>query len=165
MKNRITQGKKIELGPEDLRTFFLACEFKPNSDMFSVIDSFAYDIQPAFIFGSLGILSYDPMSYSIIDTDEETGQPLLGYIVTITHPDTILLLEKIKGYYGMESFNTHIKKIVDAYTDVDNSQPAWCFQLSEYVLERYETLEQVEFGIFDDDEQLIELLEKVSESL
>jgi len=171
MTNRITgltnqedKGKEKENNNE-LNTFFLACEFKPNTAMFSVLDPFAYDIKPAFIYGSLGVISYDPLSYAIIDTDEG-AQPLLGYIITITEPDTVTLLDKIKGFFGEEAFNAHNKKQVKAFTDVEESQSAWVYQLSEDVLESYEQIEQIEFGFWDEtDDQQIDFLEKIGESL
>ena len=138
MKNRITKGKPKKNKPEDLRTFFLACEFKPHSTLFSVIDPFAYDIKPAFIHGSLGILAYNPECYAVVDTNEES-QPLMGYILTITEPDTLGLLDKIKGFNGDESFNTHFRRIITAYTDVDVKQDAWCYVLSDVVLDRKST--------------------------
>jgi hypothetical protein len=164
MKNRIKKHKKNKENLDDLRTFFLACEFKPGSDLWSVLDPFAYDIKPAFIHGSLGILSYDPMTYAVIDI-EEHSTPLLGYIMTITHPETILLLDKIKGVYGKESFNMHSKRLVHAFTDVNEVHNAWCYVLNEYVLEMYEQLQMIELGIHDQDEELIELLEKIEEYL
>lgn len=156
--------KKKKQNLNELRTYFLACEFKPGSELWSVLDGFAYDVKPAFIYGSLGIISYEPNSYSIIDLNPD-ATPLMGYICTITEPITALLLDKIKGYYGENSFNTHTKKLVHAYTDVKTVQNAWAYVLSDIVLETYQTLEAVEFGVWDKDEKQIELLEKIGESL
>ena len=166
MKNRlIGLIKHKESSPDELNTFFLACEFKPNAPMFSILSSFAYDIQPAFIHGSLGVIAYEPESYAIIDADEN-GMPLIGYILTITEPDTVSLLNKLKGYLGPNAFNFHHKKIVQAFIDVNVSKPAWVFQLSEYVLESYSQIEQVELGLTnEDDEVLMEFLEKIGEAL
>jgi len=163
MKNRITPGYEDDI--TELRTFFLPCEFKPNTPFFSILDPFAYNIQPAFIHGSLGIISYNPETYSIIDIDD-VGSPLLGYIMTITEPDTIMLLDKIKGYFGPNAFNTHNKKVVKAFTDIEMSQDAWIYQLSETVLEKYQQIEQVELGIWDEsDENQVDFLEKIGEGL
>ena len=163
MKNSKKRSKRNKF--KDLRTFFLACEFKPNSDLFSVLDPFAYDISPAFIHGSLGVISYDPTSYAVIDI-QDNSEPLLGYVMTITHPDTILLLDKIKGDYGNNSFNMHDRVAAKAFTDVDESQDAWCYVLNEFVLENFEQIEQVEMGMWDEeDDQQIELLEKLGENL
>lgn len=161
--NRINKKKKKDnLG--DLRTFFLACEFKPGSTLFSVLDPFAYDIKPAFIHGSLGVLSYKPETYSIIDVNDES-EPLLGYVMTITHPDTVLLLDKIKGFNG-DSFNVHTRKLVHAFTDVHDVVNAWCYQISSHVLDAFESIEQVELGLWDEsDDKQIALLEKIGESL
>lgn len=164
MKNRIPKKRKKSKF-ENLRKFFLACEFKPNSDLFSVLDPFVYDISPAFIHGSLGIISYEPETYSIIDVDD-ASPPLFGYVMTITHPDTILLLDKIKGVYGPNAFNMHHRVAVKAFTDIDEEHDAWCYLLSDSVLENYERIEQIENGIFDDeDAELIEFLDKIGESL
>lgn len=156
--------RKKKQPPKDLRTFFLACEFKPYSELWSILDPFAYDVKPAYIHGSLGIIGYNPESYSIIDLNDQ-GQPLLGYICTITEPTTVLLLDKIKGYAGEEGFNMHIKKLVRAYTSPEETENAWAYILSEPVLEKFEAMEQVEFGIWDEDEKQIELLEEIGESL
>lgn len=161
-KNPRKKKKKGKLA--DLRTFFLACELKPGSELWSVFDGFAYDVKPAFVYGSLGITSYQPESYSIIDINENS-QPLLGYICTITEPTTALLLDKVKGFNGANAFNSHIKKLVHAYTDLETVTNAWAYIMSDYVLESYEQIEQVEFGIWDQDEKQINLLEKIGESL
>jgi gamma-glutamylcyclotransferase (GGCT)/AIG2-like uncharacterized protein YtfP len=166
MKHRISKARE---NPDELRTFFLACEFKPNTPMFSVLDPFAYDIKPAFIYGSLGVISYTgnerhPECYSVIDADEGSS-PLLGYIVTITEPDTVNLLDKIKGVYGEDAFNTHQKRTVKAYTDIKVSHNAWCYVLSESVLEQYEQIEQVEFGLWDEeDDDQVNFLEKIGDA-
>ena len=90
----------------------------------------------------------------------------MGYILTITESDTLRLLDKIKGFNGDESFNTHFRRIITAYTDVDVKQDAWCYVLSDVVLESFEQIEQVEFGLWDEkDEKQINLLEKIGESL
>jgi hypothetical protein len=157
MKNRITASNKRK--NKDLYTFFLACEFKPHSSLFSVLDPFAYDIKPAFIHGSLGIISYDPPSYSIVDANDDS-QPLVGYLITITEPDTLALLDKIKTFNGDNSFNMHYRNIVTAYTDVNEKHDAWCYILSDYVLESFEQIEQIEFGIHDNDKMLISFLEE-----
>jgi len=164
MKNRISKylnkGKNTELS-----RFFLSCEFKPHSNLWSAFDPFAYDIKPAFIHGSLGIISYEPMTYSIIDINEESPL-MLGYVFTITHSETILLLDKVKGFNGPQAFNTHLRRPVKVSTDVNVSEDAWCYVLSDQVLEHYEQLEQVEFGMWDqEDKQLVALLEKIGEAL
>lgn len=147
-----------------LKTVFLACEFKPNTRLFSVLDPFTYDIQPAFIHGSLGVISYRPNAYSIVDADEKS-QPILGYIMTITEPDTITLLNKIKGYNGKTGFNFHTKKVVEAYTSVNESQKAWVYILSDAVLDQYETLQQIENFWDEEDENLVNFLERIGEEM
>jgi hypothetical protein len=156
------KNKKTNI--KNVTTYFFACEFKPGSELWSVLDGFAYDVKPAFIYGSLGVISYEPESYSIIDVNSQ-NQPLLGYICTITEPITASLVDKIKGYYGNKAFSYHTKKLVHAYTDLDNFTNAWAYVLSDYVLESYEQIEQIEFGIWDHDEKQIHLLEKIGESL
>lgn len=149
---------------EELRTFFLACEFKPNTRLFSVLDPFVYDIKPAYIHGSLGVIAYNPNAYAIVDADEKS-QPLLGYIMTITEPDTVELLNKIKGYNGPSGFNMHQRKLVHAYTDVKVVENAWAFVLSDATLDAYEQIEQIEFGLWDEqDEAQITFLEKIGEA-
>lgn len=162
MKNRFEQpDSEPAKNLDELRTFFLACEFKPNTRLFSVLAPFAYDIRPAFVYGTLGILSYEPMSFGIISLDDQTG-PLLGYVFTITEEDSLLLLDKIKGFYGDGSFNTHVRKLVHAYTDVNKVENAWAYVISEAVIEAYESIESVEMGMWDEgDEGQLELLEKI----
>lgn len=162
MKNRLRReyfGKPEKLA--NINRFFLACEFKPYSSLWSVLDPFAYNIKPAFMHGRLGVLSYSPDSYAIIDakTNEE---PLLGYLLTISHPDTILLLDKIKGYNGPDAYNTHVRQLVHVYTDVNKVVNAWCYVLSKPVLEAYAQIQQIEFGLWSEDERQIALLDKIT---
>jgi hypothetical protein len=169
MKNRISKYIKGDKSKEsedvnDIRTFFLACEFKPKAEFWNIIEDFAYNIKPAFIYGSLGIITYEPAAYSIVEANDEC-QPLLGYIMTITHPETIMLLDRIKGYLGENSFNTHVRKLVTAYTDIHKSKNAWCYTLSNNVINAYQQIEAVEFGMWDDnDEKQVTLLEKIIEA-
>lgn len=147
----------------EVHKFFLACEFKPGSMLWSVLEPFAYEIKPAYIYGSLGVIAYEPESYSIIDVSED-NPPLMGYVMTITHPETVILLDKIKGYYGKDAFNAHHKIQVKTYTGLGNGRRAWCYILGASVLDSYQQIEQIEFGIWDSDEQQINLLEKIGES-
>lgn len=166
MSNRRKKGKK-KVNLKDLKTYFLACEFKPdgpNSLWSATFDGFAYDVKPAFIYGSLGVIGYEPEAYSIIDISENSP-PLIGYLCTITEPTTNLLLDKVKGYYGPGAFNLHSKKLVHAYTDLETVTYAWAYVLSDLVLDSFEQIEQVELGIWDDDEKQIKLLEKIDEGL
>ena len=168
MKDRFRKPKKKKKQKlNDIKTFFLACELKPsgpNSLWSACLENFAYDVKPAFIYGSLGVVGYTPDSYAVVDINE-AGQPLLGYICTITEATTLLMLDKLKGYNGPDAFNMHNKKLVHAYTDIEVVTNAWCYSLSEFVLESYEQIEQVEFGIWDQDEKQLNLLEKIGESL
>ena len=165
MKNRINKHrKKKEENLEELSTFFLPCEMQPNSELWSVIDPFAYDVQPAFIHGTLGVLAYDPDTYAVLDIQEDSP-PLLGYICTITHPGTILLLDKLKGFNGPNAFNYHERVLVQAYTDPEEVTNAWCYLLSEYVLDAYQKIQQVEFGMWNEnDEEQAKLLEKIEDA-
>ena len=158
------EKKKGRKKKDEIRTFFLACEFKPGSELWSVLDGFAYDVKPAYIHGLLGVIGYEPESYSVIKLSDD-GQPLLGYICTITEPTTIMLLDKIKGYMGPGAFCVHDRLLVKAHTDLDNNTLAWVYILSDPVLEAYQSIEQVEFGIWDEDEKQMELLEKIGESM
>lgn len=153
--------KKIKKNPDEVNSYFLACEFKPESPLFSVIDPFVYDIKPAYIFGSLGVIAYNPDSYAIIDIDDD-GPPLMGYLMTITNPETVTLLDKMKGYNGPEFFSTHNKILTRCYTDIDKWKKAWCYTLSTKVVDYYQKIEQIEFGLTnEEDEKLVELLEKI----
>lgn len=145
----------------EINRFFLACEFKPYSDLWSVLDPFAYNVQPAFIYGKLGILSYEPNSFSIIEAGRGE-EPLIGYLVTITHPDTILLLDKIKGYNGPNAYNTHVRQLTHVYTDIDKVVTGWCYVLTHAVLDAYAQIQQIEFGLWAEDEKQIELLDKIT---
>jgi hypothetical protein len=162
MKNRLRSdffNKPLELA--EINRFFLACEFKPNSALWSVLDPFAYDVRPAFIYGKLGVISYKPNAYAITEI-KSTEEPLLGYLVTITNPETILLLDKIKGYNGPEAYNTHVRQLTHAYTDINQVVTAWCYVLSDYVTNAYEEIQQIEFGLWADDKKQIDLLDKIT---
>ena len=162
MNNRISkylkQSKKENV--EEIRSFFLACEFKPGASFWGVLDPFAYDIKPAFIYGSLGIMAYEPASYSIVEASENC-QPLMGYLMTITNEETIMLMDRMKGFLGPKSFNMHIRKLVQAYTDVNKVVNAWCYLLSSNVLNAYQSIETIEFGMWDENEKQMELLERI----
>jgi gamma-glutamylcyclotransferase (GGCT)/AIG2-like uncharacterized protein YtfP len=162
MSNRIRReffGKPEKL--TEINRFFLACEFKPRSALWSVLDPFAYNIKPAFIHGKLGVIGYSPEAYSILEAGAGE-EPLLGYVVTITEPDTVLLLDKIKGYYGPDSFNTHVRQLVHCYTDVNKVLSAWCYVLSPAVVGVYSQIQQIEFGLWSEDEKQIALLDKIT---
>ena len=161
--NRIKNNKfwKNDQSPREINRYFLACEFKPNSSLWGAIEPFAYDVAPAYIHGQLGIVSYSPPSYSIVCADKQ-DEPLIGYIMTITNPDGVLLLDKIKGFWGEESFNCHVRVLQNVYTDTTEVSTAWCYMLSQYVINAYQQIEQVQFGLWaDNDQQQIGLLEKI----
>lgn len=162
MKNRLHRdffGKPEPLA--EINRFFLACEFKPNSALWSVLDPFAYNIIPAFIYGKLGVISYTPDAYAIIET-KNSEEPLLGYLITITHPETILLLDKIKGYNGPDAYNTHMRQLIHAYTDINKIVTAWCYVLSKEVIDVYSQIQQIEFGLWEEDKHQIALLDKIT---
>lgn len=140
--------------------FFLACEFKPHCPLWSILDPFAYDICPAYVHGKLGIISYKPKTYSIVSMDPE-DEPLIGYLMTITNPETVLLLDKIKGHYGKGSYNTHFRTLQQVYIDKSKSEAAWCYALTKYVLNAYTQIETIEFGLWDKDKEQVALLEKI----
>lgn len=155
-KRNITKGEKLK----NIHCYFLACEFKPYSVLWSVLDPFAYDIEPAYIWGKLGVIGYEPESYSIV-TASGNEEPLMGYVFTITHPETALLLDKIKGYHGKDALNFHNKQLTHAYVDGGKVVNAWCYVTSDYVLEAYKEIEEVTYGMWSEDENQLELLEKI----
>lgn len=146
----------------EIRRFFLACEFKPRTELWSVLDPVAYDVQPAFIHGKLGIMGYDPACYSIISVDED-DEPLVGYLMTITNPDGIMLLDKIKGFNGKNSYNTHYRCLTHVYTSPEKVITAWSYLISPKILEVfYKQIEQIEWGLWQQDEKQIALLDKLT---
>lgn len=147
-----------EVGSEkQVNTFFLACECKPNTPAFSILDPFVYDIQPAWIYGSLGILHYDPAVYGIVTTHDD-GDPIFGYIMTISHPDTITLLDRMKGVYGKDGFNMHTRNLVVVNLSDGKEVLAWAYTISPNVISAYESIEQVENGLWDNtDSKLLDL--------
>lgn len=152
--------------------YFLACEFKPKSPFWSVIEPFAYDIKPAYINGSLGIINYNksfPDSYAIVDViDKGVSDPLLGYIFTCSNIDTQILLDKIKCYYGVNSVNFHNKKQIKAYIDSTGNEyvNAWFYSLSNLIVDQFSIIEQVLYGIWDKkDEELLLFLESMGKNL
>ncbi len=163
MKNRISKhlkGNRNRENIDEIRTFFLACEYKPGGIFWNIIEPFAYDIKPAFIYGTLGVMSYEPESYAIVEASDEC-QPLMGYIMTITEPDTVHFLDRTKYFLGDDAFNMHVRKLVHAYTDLKKVTNAWTYIVSSHVLNIYQQIETVEFGIWDDDEKQVHLLEKI----
>lgn len=163
MKNRISKfWDKSENSMPEVRNFFLACEFKPNSKLWYVLEPYAYDVAPAFTHGKLGVLSYKPASYAILTLDEK-DEPLMGYIMTITNPEGIFLLDKIKGFNGENAFNTHFRTLTQVFTDTKNVTNAWCYISSPYVLNVYQQIEQVEWGMWEQDNEQVKLLEKITE--
>lgn len=163
MKNRI--GKYWNDQSEDLsdiRRFFLACEFKPNSKLWYVMEPYAYDVVPAFTHGKLGVLNYNPAAYAILNLDEK-DEPLMGYLMTITNPDGIFLLDKIKGFNGKNAFNTHFRTNTTVFTDTKKTTNAWSYVISPYVLNVYSQIEQVEWGMWEQDVEQVKLLERITE--
>lgn len=152
-------GKKENI--EDIRKFFLSCEYKPGGEFWNIIEPFAYDIQPAYIFGTLGIVSYHPESYSIVEVGKDC-EPLMGYVMTLTNPDTIQFLDRTKYFLGDNAFNMHVRSLAQVHLDEDNYIQAWVYMLSQSVLTAYQKMEVVEYGIWDDkDENQAHLLAKV----
>lgn len=140
-------------------SFFLPCECKPGGPGFHAIDPFAYDIVPARINGTLGILHYDPPVYGIATISD--GDPILGFLVTITHKETVALLDRMKGAFGPDGFNFHTRVMTEAKDA--NGQPVkcWAYVVTDRVLAAYESIEQVPNGIWDEDKRLETLLEKL----
>jgi hypothetical protein len=162
MNNRIDQYWKNPESLADIRRFFLACEFKPNSKLWHVLEPYAYDMVPAFTHGKLGVLSYDPASYAILTLDDQ-DEPLMGYLITITNPDGIFLLDKIKGFNGKNAFNTHYRTLTHVFTEPNKVTSSWCYVINPHVLSVYQQIEQVEWGMWEQDEQQVKLLEKITE--
>lgn len=142
-------------GNNNLNKFFLACDCKPGTNFFKLIDGFTYDIIPARIPGTLGVINYEPDIYSI--TTIEGTEWIYGYIMTITHEDTIELLDRVKGFYGNESLNYHTRVSVKAETEEGNEYDSWAYLLYHGVLASFESIEQVQDGIWDGDQKLEEL--------
>jgi hypothetical protein len=159
--NRFSLGKSSgEKQIRKINRFFLACELKPGTRLFKTeLSDFSYDIKPAFIFGKLGVISYTPNSYSLIKV---SGKDIVvGYMLTITNPDAILLLDKLKSFYGRGSFNYHVRKLVHAYTDPATVETAWAYILSEQTMRYFESIEGVPNSGFWDytDEPLFNFLD------
>lgn len=144
----------------NIQRFFLACEFKPNSKLWYTLESVAYDVVPAFTHGKLGILSYDPASYAILSIDD-LDEPLMGYLMTITNPDGVFFLDKVKGFNGKNAFNTHYKVLSHVFTEPDKVTNAWTYVISPYVLNVYEQIEQISFGVWDNDAKQKQLLNTI----
>lgn len=161
MHNRVNKYWKKPERLSDIRRFFLACEFKPYSKLWSVLEPVAYDVRPAFTHGKLGCMGYNPATYSILTLDD-ADEPLVGYLMTITNPDGILLLDKIKGYNGKGAFNTHVRALAHVFTSPNKVITAWTYLISAKVLECYQQIEQIEWGFWDEDEKQLELLDKIT---
>ncbi len=160
--NRIGKFWKKPEVLSDIRRFFLACEFKPNSKLWYVMEQYAYDVVPAFTHGKLGVISYDPAAYAILTLDDQ-DEPLMGYLITITNPDGIFLLDKLKGFNGKNAFNNHYRTLGHVFTDANKVTNAWCYVISPHVLTVYQQIEQIEWGMWEQDDKQIQLLEKITE--
>jgi len=135
--------------------FFLACEFRPGGQFWNIIEPFAYEIKPCYTSGLLGILSYGLQSYSLVDLSK-VNSPLFGYVMTITHPDTIMLLDTIKRCYGLDFHNTHDRVKIVVNHKNKKKERAWAYLLSAYVLNIHQQIEIVENGIYDGRKELID---------
>ena len=164
MNNRfdldINKSKKVK----KINSFFLPCELKPYTPLFnSTIGEFCYDIQPAFCFATLGITSYKPNVYSIIKIGGES--PVFGYLVTITNPDCIILVDRLKAFYGPGTININVRWVTPVYTDPSTVIDAWVYVLSDAVIEKFETIEVVKDGFHDyTDEKLFDYMDKLNKS-
>lgn len=147
--NRLGKYWKKSESLSDIRQFFLACEFKPYSQLWYLLEPVAYDIFPAYTYGKLGVLSYKPATYAVLNLDEK-DEPLVGYLMTITNPDGIYLLDKLKGFNGKNAYNTHFRTMSHVFTDSKKSINAWCYVISPYVLNVYQQIEQISFGVWDE---------------
>lgn len=162
MAKRMDKFWKESENLSDINRFFLACEFKPRTQLWSVLDPVAYDVTPAFIHGKLGVMAYEPACYSIVSADE-ADDPLVGYLMTISNPDGILLLDKIKGFNGKNSYNIHYRCLTHVYVSPEKVTSAWCYLISPKIVEVfYKQIEQIEWGLWEQDEKQIELLDKIT---
>jgi hypothetical protein len=162
MSDRLSKFWREPEDLADIRRFFLACEFKPHSKLWSALEPVAYDVVPAFTHGKLGVLSYQPATYAIVSLDDD-DEPLMGYLMTITNPDGILLLDKIKGFNGKNAFNTHVRTLSHVFTEPKKVTSAWCYIVTPSVLGVYQQIEQIEWGMWEEDKEQLELLEKITE--
>lgn len=163
-KNRIgiySKSKKIR----KINSFFLPCEFKPYTSLFkSTIGDFVYDVQPAFTYATMGIISYKPNVYSVLKLGGKN--PIFGNLFTITNSDTILLLDKIKGFLGPGTVNYNIRWIHPVYTAPGEFTDAWIYVISDHILKNFESVEAVKDNGYWDfaDEKLFDFMDKLSKS-
>ncbi len=157
--------KKKTKKVSEITRYFLADEFKPsgaNSLWSAVLEPGAYDVKIGYIHGSLGIISYNPKSYAILEIDEEMP-PVMGYSFCCTEKNSLDILFKIKGWLGWDAFSFHNKRLVRVYTDEsgDNYEDCFCFQLNSKIIEFYASIERVNMMWDEKDEKQIELLQKI----
>jgi gamma-glutamylcyclotransferase (GGCT)/AIG2-like uncharacterized protein YtfP len=107
-------------------------------------------------------MGYDPATYSILSLDE-SDEPLIGYLMTISNPDGILLLDKIKGFNGKGSYNTHVRSLAHVFTTPDKVLTAWCYTLNPQILATFNQVEWIEWGLWEQDEKQLALLDKLTE--
>lgn len=154
--NKKTKAEFGSAGDEPCNQFFLACEIKPYTKLFNIIDPFAYDIIPAKLSGYLGILNYDDPVYAITTTKGDLKDFIYGYVITITHPETIQLLDRLKWCFGESCYSVH-ERILQNALDRDNKEiKCWAYELTDKVLSKYESIEQIEDGIWDEDQTLLD---------
>jgi len=85
----------------------------------------------------------------------------MAYLMTITCPDMVSLLDRAKGHLGDSGYNCHLRRLVDAHTGDDAPTKAWCYILSGQILNAYQSIETVEFGMNTKDLKLDGLLQKI----
>jgi hypothetical protein len=135
--------------------FFLACEYRPGGQFWNIIEPFAYEIKPCYTPGLLGIISYGLQSYSLVDISK-VNAPVFGYIMTITHPDTIMFLDNVKRCFGFEFHSSHERVQIIAHHKNKKKEKAWTYMLSAHILNLHQQIEIIEDGIYDDRQELID---------
>ena len=76
--------------------------------------------------------------------------------------DGILLLDKIKGFNGKGSYNTHVRTLAHVFTAPSKVITAWCYTLAPQVLATFTQVEWIEWGLWEEDEKQLELLDKIT---
>lgn len=145
--------------------FFLACELRSNAkkkDFWNIIEPFAYDIEPAYVKGLFGRIAYDPDCYAIVAF--EGNNFVIGYSMTITNADTISLMDKMKGFNGEFNFSLNHRVQTTIYNET-SSFDGWCYILSDESLNSYRQIEQIQYGLWDDDAVLFDFLDALEDKI
>jgi hypothetical protein len=71
-------------------------------------------------------------------------------------------MDKIKGFYSLDGVNYHIRIDTTAIKEDGTEEKVWIYAVTDHIVSAYETIEQIEYGLWNkSDEKLKEFIKKV----